>query len=120
MARILLVDDDLVYLDELAMGLQGLDHEVTTASSGGEGLALLQSLEFDIAICDVVMSGGGALSFLHEIRSADSEFPVIIITGRSAIATSPVFTEGMHQADAKIQKSASLAEIDRLVRSLVA
>lgn len=119
MASILLIDDDIRYLDGLSQGLRSLDHSVTTATTSSEGLSIHANGQFDIAICDVIMSGGGALSFLHEIRKRDSTFPIVIITGREEIATSPIFVEGMRDADAKIEKTASLGEIDHIVKSLL-
>ncbi|MBM7070036.1 response regulator [Actibacterium sp. 188UL27-1] len=119
MARILVMDDDLIYLDELAKGLRSLNHTVATASSGHEALEIIDRDPFDIAICDMIMTGGGALSFLHEVRSRNSKMPVIVITGRREIATSPLFVEGMLEASAKIEKIAPLSEIDKVIKSLL-
>ena len=119
MAHILVVDDDLIYLDELANGLRAYGHKVETASSGHEGLLLMGHSPFDLAICDMIMTGGGALSFLHEVRAKDADFPIVVITGRRELATSPLFKQGMREASAKIQKDASVLEIDNLVRSLL-
>ncbi|MEP4195133.1 MAG: response regulator [Aliishimia sp.] len=120
MAQILLIDDDIIYLDALANGLAEIGHDVVTALSGPDAISVFLQGNFDIAICDVIMSGGGALSFLHEVRAHKTNFPVIVITGRSEIASSPLFLEGMRDASAKIEKTASLTEIDELVQSLLA
>ena len=117
-AKILIVDDDLVYLNELSDALRSLDHVVECASSADEAKIWLRDMAFDITICDTIMAGGGALSLLHDIRSRDPDFPFIAITGRPAVASSPLFQNGMMEANAKLEKSATLFEIDQLVRSL--
>jgi len=118
-AYILVVDDDLVYLDELTNGLRALGHEAETATSGSEAFSVLKTDTFDLVICDMIMAGGGALSFLHEVRAILPNLPVIVITGQREIANSPLFRDGMREASAKIEKSASLLDIDRVIRSLL-
>ena len=119
MAKVLLVDDDLIYLDELSAALRSLDHGVTTATSMDEAKACLAATPPEIIICDTIMAGGGALSLLHDVRASGSEIPFVVITGRPEIATSPLFQKGMKEANAKIEKSASLFEIDQLIRTLL-
>lgn len=117
MAKILLVDDDLVYLDELSDGLSSLKHDVSCAASTEEAQVLLENAEFDVVICDTIMEGGGALSLLHHLAATQPDLPFIVITGRPEIASSPLFRSGMKEASAKIEKSATLFEIDQLIRS---
>ncbi len=119
MAHILVVDDDLIYLDELSGGLRSLGHDVASAASSNEALNALKNGTFDITICDTIMAGGGALSLLHEVRALGLKLPFVVITGRPEIATSPLFQSGMREADAKIQKSASLYQINQLIRDLL-
>lgn len=119
MAKVLIVDDDIGYLNALTEGLTALNHEVTTATSRPEALALLDNIEIDVAMLDMIMEGGGAISLVHEIRARSYGFPIIVATGRPQIADSPVFRHGLREATAKIQKTATLAEIDQLIRSLL-
>ena len=119
MAKVLLVDDDLIYLSEMAESLVSFNHTATAVTSQDEALASLKSETFDIVICDTIMPGGGALSLLHEVRAIDASIPFVVITGRPEIATSPLFQKGMKEANAKIEKSATLFEIDRVIRTLV-
>lgn len=119
MAQVLVVDDDLQYLDAISAGLTKLGHDVTTAASGIEAMTIVRNQEFDIGIFDMIMAGGGAVTLLHEVRQNGFEFPVIVITGRSEIASSPLFQKGMRQAIARIEKSATLPEIGELISSLL-
>ena len=54
-ARILAIDDSRTYLHELSQKLTANGYQVTTATSGVEGLALLDHESFHIAVIDVVM-----------------------------------------------------------------
>ncbi len=117
MAHVIIVDDDLAYLDALAEGLTVLGYEVTTAASAAEALTLLEQLQVDIAIVDMIMEGGGAISLVHDLRARGHIFPIIVATGRPQIADSPVFRKGLREAAARIQKTTSLSEIDTLIRN---
>ncbi len=54
-ARILAIDDSRTYLHELSKKLTGSGFQVMTATSGAEGLALLERESFHILVIDVVM-----------------------------------------------------------------
>ena len=54
-ARILAIDDSRTYLHELSKKLTASGFQVSTATSGAEGLALLERESFHIAVIDVVM-----------------------------------------------------------------
>ena len=118
MARILIADDDPEYRDVFQDGLGAKGHRVTCVSSGADVMPLLRDETFDIVFLDVVMSGGGAITVLHELREHDMELPTVIITGRPALADSPLFMNGLRMAHAKLEKTASLTQIDDVVRSL--
>jgi len=53
--RLLAIDDSRTYLNELSKKLLECGFQVTTATSGREGLALLEQETFHVAIVDVVM-----------------------------------------------------------------
>src|ERR1700722_4641942 len=54
-ARILAIDDSRTYLAELSRKLTANGFQVTTATSGAEGLVLLETASYHIAVVDVVM-----------------------------------------------------------------
>lgn len=119
MAKILVVDDDLVYLDELSEGLRSLGHHVACAASATEAMNSIDTDRFEIVICDMIMAGGGAVSLMHQLQTLLPAMPFIVITGRPEIASSPIFLDGMKEASAKIEKSTSLFEINELVRDIL-
>ncbi|MGZ9809908.1 response regulator [Pseudoroseicyclus sp. H15] len=118
MAKILIADDDVDYLDVFCDGMRAVGHEATALTSGNQVLPALKVNDYDIIFLDVLMTGGGAISILHDIRQYDAEIPVVIITGQTELINSPVFRRGLRQAQAKLQKTVRLHELDDVVRSL--
>ncbi|MBT9383014.1 response regulator [Pseudooceanicola sp. CBS1P-1] len=118
MARILIADDDPDYVAVFTDGLEALGHDVDSVSSGQEVLPLLRQKSFDVIFLDVVMSGGGAISVLHQIRAEFSDLPVVIITGRPELIDSPLFVSGLRLAQARMHKTATLRQLDEVVRTL--
>ena len=79
---VLAVDDQAVNLRLLDAVLSPRGHRVLTASSGADGLALLDTEDIDIALLDVVMPEMDGYEVCRKIRSNQStEFlPVVMIT----------------------------------------
>lgn len=119
MPNVLIVDDDIGYLNALTEGLIALGNGVIAATNSAEALKLIETSRIDVALLDMIMEGGGAISMLHELRRKGYEFPIVVITGRPQIADSPVFQHGLRDASAKIEKSATLSEINELIKSLL-
>ncbi|WP_323763932.1 response regulator [Marinovum sp.] len=120
MAIVLLADDDPDYRDAFAVALEAVGHRVTTVASGAEVKAAIAADLPDIVFLDVLMPGGGAISLIHEIHGTHPGLPVVVITGNAAVFSSPIVTEGMRGADARIPKSVSLGEISQIIDSLLA
>ncbi len=116
MARILIADDDVAYLDIFCEGMEALGHAATAVTSGAQVVERLRAQAYDIAFLDVVMAGGGAITLIHEVHKLDPWLPVAIITGRPELIDSPLFREGLRSACAKAHKTTPLWELDKLVR----
>lgn len=65
---------------ELALTRQG--HQVTTASTGEEGLALWQSQRPELVVLDVMLPGLDGFEVCRRIRRTD-QVPIILLTARS-------------------------------------
>ncbi len=76
--RILVVDDEPALLRAFKRMLR--DHEVTTASSGADALALLERDSFDLVLCDVMMPGMNGTE-LHRRVPAEVAGAFVFITG---------------------------------------
>ncbi len=86
-ASILIVDDEESILDTLSGILEDEDYEVSTASSGEEGLAKFTEIAPDIVILDVWMPKMDGIETLKRIRQKNKNACVIIISGHSNIDT---------------------------------
>jgi signal transduction histidine kinase/ActR/RegA family two-component response regulator len=80
--RILLIDDEADNLDVLREVLQLEGHEVETARSGPEALALVDRGErFDLVLCDVGMPEMSGWQVARELHSRSARTPVWMLTG---------------------------------------
>ena len=78
--KVLVIDDDPVFLRLVEQVLTQKGYEVLKAISGREGLRLLFSHKPDIVLLDVVMSGIDGWETCRRIRDI-SDIPVIMLTG---------------------------------------
>ena len=88
MARILVVDDELMMLSLLRTILIRLGHEVFMAIDGQEAIAKFQTDRPQITILDMNLPDLNGIEVLQQIRGVDPKAPVIILTG-AVLLTSP-------------------------------
>lgn len=81
--KILLVEDDpnfgTVLRDYLALN----DYNVTHAKDGIEGLIAFKNSDFDLCILDVMMPRKDGFSLAKDIRSTNTEVPIIFLTAKT-------------------------------------
>jgi DNA-binding response OmpR family regulator len=88
-ARILLIDDDDIVTQTLAMILRTDGHIVTTASNGTDALKIFSANTFDLIITDLFMPLMSGWDIIRRIRLVSTDIPVIVLTGSiEAITTS--------------------------------
>lgn len=80
--HILIVDDEASLRQTLARILQRAGHEVTTASTGTEGLTLLGAHPFDLLYLDIRMPDISGLELLKTIHEKYPDLPVILFTAQ--------------------------------------
>ena len=80
MYSILVVDDEPNYLVVLSELLRDEGLEVFTASSGKDGMAIVQEVDLDLVITDMQMPKMDGLQFLEKIKASNRHLPVIMIT----------------------------------------
>jgi DNA-binding NtrC family response regulator len=84
-AKILVIDDDTSLRRVLEYNLQEEGYEVETASSGEEGLTILDTFQPHLVITDMKMRGMDGLMVLKSIREMSQEMLVIIITAFGSV-----------------------------------
>jgi len=85
--KILIVDDDEIFLDKMKKNLTLDDHIVTTATSGEIALQKLDKQKFDLILSDLKMPGLSGVEFLKTIRGRGIDTILIMITGYGTIET---------------------------------
>ena len=79
MANILIVDDDVAFLDSLSEALRDEGHQVQQAQSARQGLQLLDDTT-SVAIVDLRIPGECGLEFLAQARLRLPSMPCIMLT----------------------------------------
>jgi len=81
MAKILLVDDDVLVRTSLSFALEDAGHVVTQAVNGDDGLAALERDTFDLVVLDLLMPVREGIETIREIRKTWKTLPVLAISG---------------------------------------
>ncbi len=79
--RILLVDDEINFLNVLTKRLTRRGFKVTTANNGDEAIQALRSNDFDIVVLDLKMEGMDGIEVLKIFKKMVPDLPVIMLTG---------------------------------------
>lgn len=82
---ILVIDDEPVVRESLAVYLGDSGFTVDTAGSGDEGIALFRNKHPDLVICDLRMPLVDGLDVLKAINAESPETPVIVVSGQGSM-----------------------------------
>jgi CheY-like chemotaxis protein len=86
--RVLLVDDEERFVQNLAKLLRGRGFEVSTAFDGAAGVASVEKGErFDVVLLDVKMPGMDGIEALRKIKEASPDTEVLMLTGHANVDT---------------------------------
>ncbi len=86
-AKILIIDDENLFREDLAKLLCRRGYDCKTAVDGNMGLAVAKEFGPDVILCDIVMPGQNGIELLGEILRICSESFVIMITAYGTIDT---------------------------------
>jgi nitrogen regulation protein NR(I) len=87
MNKLLLIDDEEDVLYSFRRIFDSPEIELTTASSGEEGLKLIPKLRPDLVLMDIRMGGISGLETLRRIRQMDTKLLVILMTAYGTTQT---------------------------------
>lgn len=87
MPVILVVDDEPLQRDILKTILDDEGYETYIASSGEEGLKILQEIHPDVVLTDLRMEGMDGIEFIESIPKEPFETPAIVMTAFGTIAS---------------------------------
>jgi DNA-binding NtrC family response regulator len=116
--RVLIVDDEEVIASTLKEFLQIESYEVATAMDMPAALALVESFEPDVVLCDIQLPGADGLTLLDRSLQIRPETLFIMITAYATVENAvAAFQRGAHDYLMKpVMFEELLAKIDRLMK----
>jgi nitrogen regulation protein NR(I) len=87
MSKLLLIDDETDVQYSFQRIFDSPEIELTTASSGEEGLKLIPKVKPDLVLMDIRMGGINGMETLRRIRQMDSKLLVILMTAYGTTQT---------------------------------
>lgn len=87
LVKVLFVDDETVYADNMAKLLGNRGYQTVTANSGDEALEKLEKGDFDVVVLDLKMPGLDGIATLREMNRQDLLTETLILTGHGSIDT---------------------------------
>jgi DNA-binding NtrC family response regulator len=83
--RLLVADDEEMFLEYLSRRLRKSQYEVTTCLTGEEALEKIKNHDFDVVILDVLMPGIDGIETLGEIKRLKPLTEVIMLSGHASL-----------------------------------
>lgn len=82
--RVLIVDDDVLFIDSLSDILKEKGYEVVAVESGKEALKKVEETPFDVVLLDIKMPVMNGVEAFKGIKKINPRIPVIMVTAYSA------------------------------------
>lgn len=86
-AKILLVDDEVIFTENMSKLLTARDYQVVAVNSGDDAIEALKKENFDVIVLDLKMPGMDGIATLTEIKKLDLFAETLILTGHGSIDT---------------------------------
>lgn len=114
MAKILIVEDNEAMAESVKTWLSAQRYVVEVANDGAAALEFLRLTDFDVILLDWQLPHVSGFDILKSIRSAGKTTPVIMVTGKNAIADKESTLDG--GADDYLTKPFDLNELSARIR----
>ena len=111
--RLLLIDDEVGYVNVLSNRLSKRNFQVGKATSGTEAFQILRQRDFDVAVLDLKMEEMDGIEILKILKKMAPELVVIMLTGHgSADAAQEGINQGAYDYLTKP------CELDELIQKI--
>ena len=87
MPRILVIDDDVEFMDVLCKVLRSRGYEVYSALNGKDGVNLYKETPVDLVITDILMPEQDGVELIFSLRKISPEVKIILISGGGKYGT---------------------------------
>ena len=115
MARVLVIDDDALFVKLMVHTLQRRGHEVEFAQDGIAGTRAFNASEFDVVVCDIVMPEQEGVETIKTMRRDRPEVGIVAISGGLSLGNSSnidvLHIAGQLGADVTLKKPFQLSEL---------
>jgi DNA-binding NtrC family response regulator len=85
--RVLLVDDEVEFVETLAERLRTRGLEVEVAYTGADGITKVGAARFDAVVLDFAMPGMDGIATLKALLALNPDLQVMLLTGQATIKT---------------------------------
>jgi DNA-binding NtrC family response regulator len=86
-SKILLVDDEVVFTQNMSKLLTNRGYGVTAVNNGDAAIQALEEKDFDVVVLDLKMPGKDGITTLREIKKLGLLTETLILTGHGSIDT---------------------------------
>jgi DNA-binding response OmpR family regulator len=115
--RILIVDDEMKYLDILQRGLKSEGYATDGVGTVAGAMENLKSWHYDLVVLDLQLPDGTDNGLLRRMRETGHTLPVLVLTARDELETKvESFQAG---ADDYVVKPVAMAELAIRIRALL-
>ena len=83
--RILIIDDEAGIRQSLQGLLEDQGYQVSTATSGEEGLAIFDQVDPDLILLDMILGGIDGMEVISRFVEMDTRCPVIMMSGQATL-----------------------------------
>lgn len=115
MARILVIDDDQLFVKLMVSALKQRGHEVEFALDGMMGERTLATSHFDAVVCDLVMPEQEGMQTIRQMRTHRPDVAIVAISGGLGFSHSTnvdiLDFAGKLGADVTLKKPFQLSEL---------
>jgi len=83
--KVLLIDDEVEFLEALSERMEIRGMEVTTAENADSAVSAINSGDFDAIVLDLQMPDMNGIDMLKVIRKTNPDMQVILLTGQATL-----------------------------------
>lgn len=119
MARVLIIDDDNLFVKLMVHALTQRGHEVEFALDGLAGSKAFAASRFDVVVCDIIMPEQEGVETIKAMRRQQPDIGIVAISGGLSIARDTnldvLKIAGQFGADVTLKKPFQLSELSAAV-----